>query len=86
MIIISQDKTRTTQRLELYIQQNTDTDELQHEIRTIGGGSFGGYKTEERAKEVLQEIVDKYKKYTAIYENDTINILEYPKVYEMPEK
>ena len=58
MIIVSQDKSKITQRLEFYIQENFSTDEeLRYEIRSIGGGSFGGYKTEERAKEVLKEII-----------------------------
>ena len=61
MIIVSQDKTKITQRLEFYIQENFSTDEeLRYEIRSIGGGSFGGYKTEERAKEVLQKITVVY--------------------------
>ena len=61
MIIVSQDKLKITQRLEFYIQENFSTDEeLKYEIRSIGGGSFGGYKTEERAKEVLTKIISNY--------------------------
>ena len=44
---------------------------------------LGEYKTEERAKEVLQEIVSKYK--TTLYnskKNETV--VNIPKVYEMP--
>ena len=45
MIIVSQDKSKITQRLEFYIQENFSTDEeLRYEIRSIGGGIFGGYK------------------------------------------
>ena len=47
-----------------------------------GSMSLGEYKTEERAKEVLQEIVSKYK--TTLYNSKKketgVNI---PKVYEM---
>ncbi len=47
---------------------------------------LGEYKTEERAKEVLQEIIDKYKEYATI-QNRVESILDVeilPKVYEMP--
>ena len=41
------------------------------------------YKTEERAKEVLQEIINKYGK----YDIDNCNaVTTFPKVYIMPEK
>ena len=84
MIIVSQDKSKITQRLEFYIQENFSTDEeLKYEIRSIGGGSFGGYETEERAKEILQEILNKYRQYNL--DNDkAVTLL--PKVFEMPEK
>ena len=43
------------------------------------------YKTEERAKEVLQEIVSKYK--TTLYNSKTNEtVVNAPKVYEMPTK
>lgn len=48
---------------------------------------MGIYTTEERAKEVLQEIVSKYKEYTTISNlsgNDIRGIYDVPKVYEMP--
>lgn len=56
---------------------------------TIGTSTvLGDYKTEERAKEVLQEIINKYKEVKATYnsysqENKIMNI---PKVYEMPKE
>lgn len=44
---------------------------------------LGEYKTEERAKEVLQEIVSKYK--TTLYNPKTNEtVVNVPKVYEMP--
>ena len=44
---------------------------------------LGEYKTEERAKEVLQEIVSKYK--TTLYNSKTNEtVVNIPKVYEMP--
>ena len=43
MLIVSQDRTKTTQKLELYIQRNSDTDEeLQFEIKSVSSGTFGG--------------------------------------------
>ena len=48
---------------------------------------LGKYKTEERAKEVLQEIINKYKDYTSLYQGNTeIAYLQKPKVYEMPKE
>lgn len=44
---------------------------------------LGEYKTEERAKEVLQEIINKYGKYDI---DDCNAVTVFPKVYEMPEK
>lgn len=46
---------------------------------------LGEYKTEERAKEVLQEIISKYK--TTLYNSKTNEtVVNIPKVYEMPIK
>ena len=56
---------------------------------------LGYYKTEERAKEVLQEITQKYSSYLKLEGGPAIlqgqmdiqpNIFNIPKVYEMPEK
>ena len=88
MIIVSQDKSKITQRLEFYIQENFSTDEeLRYEIRSIGGGSFGGYKTEERAKEVLNEIVKKYEEYATIVNGSGSikSVFILPKIYIMPQ-
>lgn len=55
----------------------------------------GEYKTEERAKEVLQEIIKEYSSYLQLNGGPAIlqgsmdiqpNIFNIPKVYEMPEK
>lgn len=49
---------------------------------------LGKYKTEERAKEVLNEIVDEYIKYATI-ENEIRSVKEVailPKKYEMPKE
>lgn len=56
---------------------------------------LGEYKTEERAKEVLAEIVQKYSSYLQLNGGPALiqgqmdiqpNIFNIPKVYEMPEK
>lgn len=55
---------------------------------------LGEYKTEERAKEVLQEIAQKYSSYLKLEGGPAIlqgqmniqpNIFNIPKIYEMPE-
>ena len=46
--------------------------------------SLGKYKTEERAKEVLQEIIETYKE-SGIVKIDNVQV-ENKVVYEMPEK
>ena len=46
---------------------------------------LGEYETEERAKEVLQEIISKYK--ITLYNSKTNEtVVNVPKVYEMPTK
>lgn len=46
---------------------------------------LGKYDTEERAKKVLQEIINKYK--TTLYNSKTNEtVVNVPKVYEMPTK
>lgn len=47
----------------------------------------GRYKTEERAREVLQEIINKYLEYASIQDGlgNKKQICEMPKVYYMPE-
>lgn len=48
---------------------------------------LGEYKTEERAKEVLQEIIDKFMEYGQLQNlsGDIKQVCEIPKKYEMPE-
>lgn len=46
---------------------------------------LGKYESEERAKEVLQEIISKYK--TTLYNSKTNEtVVNVPKVYEMPKE
>jgi hypothetical protein len=49
------------------------------------GEEIAKYETEERAKDVLQEIISKYK--TTLYNSKTNEtVVNVPKVYEMPTK
>lgn len=53
------------------------------------GITIAEYKTEERAKEVLQEIVIKYAEYTTLTNRSNTHIgglYNLPKIYEMPEE
>lgn len=49
---------------------------------------LGYYKTEKRAKTVLQEIVNKYKEYVKVQNNshDVRQVTTIPTVYEMPKE
>ena len=58
-----------------------------------GANDLGTYQTEERAKEVLQEIINKYSNYLQLNGGPAImkgdidiqpNIFNIPKVYYMP--
>ena len=88
MIIVSQDKTKMVNfdnLIQIYITQ--DEEETANFIRYESVDSLyedlGEYKTEERAKEVLQEIVSKYK--TTLYNSRTNEtVVNIPKVYVMP--
>ena len=88
MIIVSQDKTKIVNfdnLIQIYITQ--DEEETANFIRYESVDSLyedlGEYKTEERAKEVLQEIISKYK--TTLYNSKTNEtVVNIPKVYVMP--
>lgn len=96
MIIINQDKTEIfnfEEIFRLYVD-NWSNEEFETEpncfcIKAEKSSDnmiyafLGEYKTEERAKEVLQEIVSKYK--TTLYNSKTNEtVVNVPKVYEMP--
>lgn len=98
MIIVSQEKEKIVNfdnLIQIYITQ--DEEETANFIRYESVDSLyedlGEYKTEERAKEVLQEIYKVYSDFTLIkcvnekYQNQLIigNINKYFDVYEMPE-
>ena len=47
---------------------------------------LGYYKTEERAKEVLQEIIQSYREYRTAEVDGYTNVLEETAVFEMPKE
>ena len=89
MIIVSQDKKEIINfknLTEIYISTNQDNEKENYlRSESVCGlyEDLGKYKTEERAKEVLQDIVSKYK--TTLYNSKTNEtVVNIPKVFEMP--
>lgn len=83
MIIVSQDKKRVVQNLNLGISRPGEYSQNYIIYNTELGEELGEYKTEERAKEVLQEIIRKY----ATFSLDRLGSIKIiPKVYEMPKE
>ena len=92
MVIISQDKTM------ILNFENIETIEIGNPLENNDGKfkilcdttsdnqyTIAGYEKEERAKEVLQEIINKYK--ITLYNSRTNEtVVNVPKVYEMPKK
>ena len=92
MVIISQDKTM------ILNFENIETIEIRNPLENNDGKfkilcdttsdnqyTIAGYEKEERAKEVLQEIISKYK--ITLYNSKTNEtVVNVPKVYEMPTK
>lgn len=87
MIIVSQDKA------EIVNFENLVTMRLgyngKHIVRAENKDKvceLGEYATEERAKEVLQEIIKAYRDYRTAECDGYTNVLQETAVYEMPEK
>lgn len=89
MIIVSQDKKKIInfEKITEIIASGTGI-LVGDDIFIPKGEEIAKYETEERAKEVLQEIIDKYKEYATIQNRvgsiSDVEIL--PKVYEMPKE
>lgn len=90
MIIVSQDMDKIVNfdnLVQVYITQ--DEEEKANFIRceTIDSlyDDLGKYKTEERAKEVLQEIIKSYRDYRTAECDGYTNVLQKTAVFEMPE-
>ena len=101
MIIVSQDKTKIVNfdnLTQIYITQDEeetatfirDEEETATFIRyeTVDSlyDDLGEYKTEERAKEVLQEIIKSYRDYRTAECDGYTNVLEETAVFEIPKE
>ena len=92
MLILSQDKKRIVNfdnLTQVYIT-HCEEDNTGYFIRfeTVDSlyEDLGEYATEERAKEVLQEIIKAYRDYRTAECDGYTNVLQETAVYEMPEK
>lgn len=93
MLIVSQDRTETTDNLnlkiEVIVEEQGEFPNIKREpigyciVDKKYSTQLGTYKTEKRALEVLQEIVSKYRQYN-LDNNKAVTML--PKVYEMPKE
>lgn len=89
MLIVNQDKNEIVNFNNVIDIQITDCDGdyVISAIALVGVEDFyrelGYYQTEKRAKEVLQEIISKYKQWNKDA-NNAVTII--PKVYEMPKE
>lgn len=94
MIIVSQDKLQIFNfktAKNIWIEdEEVEINQIEQIVYSIyiDGEMLGAYETEGRAKEVLQEIINKYKEYATIQNRvgsiSDVKIL--PKVYEMPKE
>lgn len=95
MIIVSQDKNKIINFdniVHIFISGNSISYGV---MSDTGANDLGTYKTQERAKEVLQEIINKYSSYLQLNGGPAImkgdidiqpNIFNIPKVYYMPKE
>lgn len=93
MIIVGQDKDiiLNFENIDMILVGNpldTDNGEFQIIANTISDNEvrLGCYKTEERAKEVLQEIIKSYRYYRTAECDGYTNVLEETAVFEMPKE
>lgn len=90
MIIVSQDGEKIinfNNITQVYITFDEDDYSFWVRIETVDSvyEDLGNYKTEERAKEVLEEIVKLYEEKDLTVGNMAYANANYPKVYRMPE-
>lgn len=91
MIIVSQDKTEIINFDNVNTLRATKTGfivsyENTYKAEDDCSNILGKYKTEERAKEVLQEIMKRYLEIKCFYNSkyEVMQAIEQPKVFEMP--
>lgn len=99
MLIVSQNKKRII-NFDNITDINVEFIHGDYELRASfvgerGSFNIGNYETEERAKEILQEIIKKYSSYLQLNGGPALiqgqmdvqpNIFNIPKIYEIPEK
>lgn len=90
MIIVSQNKAMIANfnnLTQIYITQDEEETVFFIRYETVDSlyDDLGEYKTEERAKEVLQEIIKSYRNYRTAECDGYTNVLQETAVYEMPE-
>lgn len=85
MVIVSQDKEEIVNfdNIENIWISSDEEGRFTIEATATTNSTLGYYETKERAKEVLQEIIGKYKQWNKDA-NNAVTII--PKVYEMPKE
>lgn len=91
MIIVSQDETKIVNfdnLTQIYITQDEEKTATFIRYETVDSlyDDLGEYKTEERAKEVLQEIIKSYRDYRTAECDGYTNVLEETAVFEIPKE
>lgn len=90
MIIVSQDKKMIVNFENITVIGTCVQRQEEIGSRTTNGDSqvLGKYKTEERAKEVLKQIENKYLEYASIQNGvgNVSSVATLPRVYEMPKE
>lgn len=89
MIIVSQDRKRIVENLNLGIINKGEYNQNYVIYNTEIGEDLGEYATEERAKEILQEILERYdvlKKNTTYAQGDSGFTFNGHYYYEMPKE
>lgn len=91
MIIVSQDKTKIVNfdnLTQIYITRDEEETATFIRYETVDSlyDDLGEYKTEERAKEVLQEIIKSYRDYRTAECDGYTNVLEETAVFEIPKE
>lgn len=88
MLIVSQDKMKTTENMNLWIEELWENTEFERKLFYIKNpiGTLGTYETKERAKEVLQAIINEYKKVLTTFNRGTgqQRFYDLPKIFYMP--
>ena len=91
MIIVSQDKDKIVNfdnLTQIYITRDEEETATFIRYETVDSlyDDLGEYKTEERTKEVLQEIIKSYRDYRTAECDGYTNVLEETAVFEIPKE